>query len=717
LPERNPEAYFHLTPDEVGWVAKVARERKGIVVPDLLAEPPEKFKYYEHVQRLETHSYCAVPMLAGDRLIGVFEIGHRETGRYDGSDLAVLEHLAASVSMAVHTVRLHETLQGDLKRVTADRDRRRVLMDAVAQVDSALNAEVSDEEVFRRLLNQVLGLLRQHAAMVWGHVRKTDETGQGAYLVHDGSDGPYRDAISPYRLVGSHVSGHILTSGETDIWRERPASDPQLAAMIKEARREGSESTAEFLERIEWLIGWPLKARDGVVGTLCVYGPEPYSIPDEVLYTAGLLVAHGAVAIGLAQMRGTYDMRGQVRDVVLHAAQGLSQDIDVKRLLQHVCQAARAMLGADVAVYGCRRVETDGHGYELVAWDVPAGAAAPRGGTVDLPHEPLGREVWLIRDHAELLYRAFGEGVRSALLAPLRYRYGGGKVPQGVLIAESVKPSKFEEREVEALKVLASAAGSHLERAVAVTTEWDWLVHKLRHPMALAQHLIELCTEPTEESAPGLALAPSREVVRGAQAAIDLFNATDTGVSFLALREREDYATEFRLVDLPDLVQHVCRLAEAPLETRKVPCTVEPSAAGVRVKGHAGALRSILYEVISNALQNDPAGNYDPKSIPPIEVTVSRVADRARVAVKDSGPPLNKEQADRVFARHVALRAGGGGLGLFIVQAVVAAHEGRTWVEPLDSSPKSFVVEVPVAPGPDTNRDATLGQPDSAVGP
>ncbi len=91
-------------------------------------------------------------------------------------------------------------------------------------------------------------------------------------------------------------------------------------------------------------------------------------------------------------------------------------------------------------------------------------------------------------------------------------------------------------------------------------------------------------------------------------------------------------------------------------------------------------LHQILHNLLSNAMKFS-----EPDTT--IQVAVSVVDDAIRVSVRDTGPGIAPEDAERIFERFVKgtnipqQDASGLGLGLAVVRQLVAAHGGRVWVE------------------------------------
>ena len=85
-----------------------------------------------------------------------------------------------------------------------------------------------------------------------------------------------------------------------------------------------------------------------------------------------------------------------------------------------------------------------------------------------------------------------------------------------------------------------------------------------------------------------------------------------------------------------------------------------------------------MEQVFRNILDNALAACPDPVAIE-IRASESR-ADGApvlRIAVRDNGPGLNREQRQRIFDSFYTTKTKGTGLGMAIVKRIVEAHGGQ----------------------------------------
>jgi len=113
------------------------------------------------------------------------------------------------------------------------------------------------------------------------------------------------------------------------------------------------------------------------------------------------------------------------------------------------------------------------------------------------------------------------------------------------------------------------------------------------------------------------------------------------------------------------------------------------------VQGDAGRLRQVFGNLLTNALVHTPAGA-------PVVVRVRTTPFDAFVEVTDSGPGIPADDRLRVFERFFRAdasrtrAAGGSGLGLSIVAALVSAHGGSVEVVETPGGGATFRVRLPL---------------------
>ena len=223
--------------------------------------------------------------------------------------------------------------------------------------------------------------------------------------------------------------------------------------------------------------------------------------------------------------------------------------------------------------------------------------------------------------------------------------------------------------------------------------------HELRTPLATVQGYAELYRQGAVTSDEDVATAMGRiegEAGRMSGLVEDLL---------MLARLDDERPLEVTEVDLVVLAAEVAHDARARAPHRSVTVRgLHGELAPVLVPGDDSRLRQVLVNLIGNALMHT-------EDDVPVEVLVgtdpadgaSAATGSAVVEVRDHGPGIEPEVADRVFERFYredkarSRARGGSGLGLAIVAAVVAQHGGRVDVRQTDGGGATFRVELPTA--------------------
>jgi len=146
-------------------------------------------------------------------------------------------------------------------------------------------------------------------------------------------------------------------------------------------------------------------------------------------------------------------------------------------------------------------------------------------------------------------------------------------------------------------------------------------------------------------------------------------------------------------LDLAPLVAEVVETARALPPPHAMRVTADVAALWVR--GDAGRLEQVLFNLLANAATHAPSET-------PIDVRVRRVGAEVALAVQDYGRGIATDQLPYLFTRFYQVARddrpsrGGLGLGLFLCQELIAAHGGRITVASAEGQGTTFTVWLPL---------------------
>ena len=145
--------------------------------------------------------------------------------------------------------------------------------------------------------------------------------------------------------------------------------------------------------------------------------------------------------------------------------------------------------------------------------------------------------------------------------------------------------------------------------------------------------------------------------------------------------------------DLAQTIGDVTDALGVEAARQRIELAVAPVPAG-SVRCSPGVLTSLISNLVRNAIRymGDSAERR-------IDVHVSRVDDRFRIEVQDTGPGIPPGQEERIFEPYVQLgaRNAGVGLGLATVDRLVRAHGGTVGVQSPPGHGAMFWLELPAA--------------------
>jgi len=508
--------------------------------------------------------------------------------------------------------------------------------------------------------------------------------------------------------VGEGLSGEVMSTGRSLFFPEFELD--QMRGMTASVYRPfvGSFGTHSLLLA-------PLVARGRVFGTLAAgrtrgserFREEDRRLFDDLAGQAGLAIENALLYEREREARRAAELARERLTLLADASTILGTSLDVEGTVESLARLVVPSF-ADLCVVDL--VDADGELCNVAAAHVdPLKEARLRAFIDRIRREdrrdtPVRRVIedrqpWLnqhLRLEDEPRSVLLGEvPIRASILVPMWAR---GR-PVGVLsFARETEAPAYTEEDVTwadelgrrvALAIDNARLYQQMQQAVRLRDDFLGIAgHELRTPLtALQLSLQGLARQAAHGDEAGTSVrrlgACLRQVDRLGKLINELLDVSRITTGRLALQPEE--------VDLSALVHEVVGRMSDELARARCPVSLHVDEA---VVGRWDRAR--LDQVVTNLLTN--AAKYGKGK--PIEVSLARAGQAARLTLRDHGIGIAPADQGRIFDRFeraVSERNYGGlGLGLWMVRQIVEAHGGRARVESAVGEGATFVVDLPL---------------------
>ena len=244
--------------------------------------------------------------------------------------------------------------------------------------------------------------------------------------------------------------------------------------------------------------------------------------------------------------------------------------------------------------------------------------------------------------------------------------------PEIVATHVDVTERKRAQAEHERLRQLESEL-AHLNRLSIMGELAASLAHEILHPIATARNnaragmrFLELSPPNLDETKEALAC-----VVRDADRAKDIVGRMRDHVKKAPAR-RESF-------DLNEAVHEVIDIVRSAIDKNKVLVRTRLMEGLSPVRADRVQVQQVVVNLVLNAVEAMSSVEQGARKLS-ISTKQSETSD-ILVAVQDSGPGIDPEHLERVFAPFYTTKTSGIGMGLSICRSIIAAHGGRLWAE------------------------------------
>ena len=119
-----------------------------------------------------------------------------------------------------------------------------------------------------------------------------------------------------------------------------------------------------------------------------------------------------------------------------------------------------------------------------------------------------------------------------------------------------------------------------------------------------------------------------------------------------------------------------------------------------------GAIQNLLHNAITALKESHNTQNGEKA----ISIQVYSQDSYLYLSVKDNGPGINKDIADKIFQPFYTSSSKGTGLGLAVVKSVVTAHQGEVSLLNEAGDGAHFVIKLPLLVSDQANNTTELGE-------
>ncbi len=267
-------------------------------------------------------------------------------------------------------------------------------------------------------------------------------------------------------------------------------------------------------------------------------------------------------------------------------------------------------------------------------------------------------------------------------------------LPLGFFIVRSVKREIEQRERIEKLAKDLEVANEKLRGLDQLKTEFLSLAtHQIRSPLTAIKGYSSMLLEGDFGALPVRARESVKTIFASCQ---HLINIVEDFLNISRIEQgRMTYNKEN--LDLKPLVAEAIKelLPNAEKKNLKIDLRLTEQAP-ITINADRGKIKQVLHDILDNAIKYTKAGQ--------IEVQVLHDRENAEVVIKDTGVGMDQKDLEKLFVKFSRAsdaykhNVSGTGLGLYIAQKMIEAHNGKILAQSLGRGKGStFTIVLPLA--------------------
>lgn len=248
----------HALPFGKGIVGWVHQHRQTVLANDVKIDP----RYINlFPDRIPTRSELAVPILAGEKVIGILDIQSPLESAFDHNDAVMIETVANQLALAIVNAGLYQQISLRLQ----EQERAEMFM----RLQRDLLAGLSSIKDFEEALRVILDTLTRIPGIDCGSIYLVDETGGLDSVAHVGLSPAFAGAVS-YLPPEAHKSQFVRKGRSAYVRYDELNFDPRIPADVRSR------------ENILSLAVLPISYQSDVIADLTLGSHTLSEIPGEM---------------------------------------------------------------------------------------------------------------------------------------------------------------------------------------------------------------------------------------------------------------------------------------------------------------------------------------------------------------------------------------------------------------------------------------------------
>jgi GAF domain-containing protein len=651
-----------------------------------------------------TRSWLGVPLIAGERMVGVISVQDYVPNAYGQEHLQFLSTIAAEVSIAIENARLYQQSEQYARELAARAER----LALVNRISTAVNSTLDLDEMLQTATRETARAFQVKQA---GIILFEQEAGYGRLAAE------YRE-IPESTPAEVHIPLADNPSLERVITTQRPLAihdihhDPLTAGIRGTLKARGVES----------ILIVPLVVKGITIGTIGLDAIGEPRIFTPVEIDLAQTIAN-QVGLAVENVRLYQETQQRLKEVTLlfDSSTAVSRTLELEKVLHTTAEQITTALAAD----GCAISLWDREQDALVTLldysaDPDWWKSEAAGAVYALADYPVSRRVLVERaplvvqasdpgsDATEMGWMT-GQEVRSLLMVPMVAR----DEAVGLLeLMQTEDEREFTPTEIRLCQTLANQAAAALENARlyegvkeadrAKSEFIDFVAHELKQPMTAMQGYARMLTM----GIGGELTDMQNQFVEVITSNVDRMGKLVNDLLEISRLEAGRIKLALAPVSLKEVVEETLTNTRTEIEARQHSLEIDLPEDLPPVLGDPDRLIQILTNLVSNAYKYTPAGgtirivvNGRDEAGMPAEVPAGHLL----VSVSDTGIGMSSQELARLEEKFfradqdLVRSQPGTGLGVSITRNLVELHGGEFLVESEVDKGSTFSFTVPVA--------------------